>query len=64
MKRFLAALTLTCALSVSAMAGDIPTCGVTSPAPGETQTPPGVTAPGEIPSVPLSVLLTILDFAF
>lgn len=27
MKRFLVALTLTCVLSVSAVAGDVPTCG-------------------------------------
>jgi hypothetical protein len=33
MKRFLVALALTCVLSVSAMAGDIPTVGTPSPAP-------------------------------
>lgn len=33
MKRFLVALTLTCVLSVSAMAGDIPTVGAPLPAP-------------------------------
>lgn len=46
MKRLGIALILTCALSVSALAGDIPTIGVASPpppAPGETSTPPGAT---------------------
>ena len=33
MKRFLVALTLTCVLSVSALAGDIPTIGAPAPAP-------------------------------
>jgi hypothetical protein len=36
MKRFLVALTLTCVLSVSAMAGDIPTVGTPSPAPTQS----------------------------
>ncbi|MEK6282516.1 MAG: hypothetical protein AABN95_19315 [Acidobacteriota bacterium] len=52
MKRFLAAIALACALSVSALAGDVPTSGFTSPEPaGPTQTT-GATSPGEIPSVP------------
>ena len=41
MKRFIATLTLTCALFSVAFAGDMPTCGM--PAPGETHTPPGET---------------------
>jgi hypothetical protein len=36
MKRFLVALTLTCVLSVSAMAGDIPTVGAPAPAPTQS----------------------------
>lgn len=37
MKRFLTIVVLTCALSVSAMAGDMPTVGVAAPAPSGTQ---------------------------
>ena len=67
MKRFLVALTLTCALSGSALAGDIPTCGAPAPAPsGITQTT-SATSPGEtvgsaqqISDAALSVLLTVL----
>jgi|ERR1051325_34815 hypothetical protein len=60
MKRFLVTLTLTCVLSVSAMAGSIPTCGAPEPAPGETQTPP---APGDTqgPSIAATVIETILS---
>lgn len=48
MKRFLAATALACVLSASALAGDLPTSGVTSPAPnGTTQT---TTAPGDLPT--------------
>jgi hypothetical protein len=49
MKRFLVALTLTCVLSVSAMAADIPTVGAPSPAP-TTQS-----------SVAATVILTIIS---
>jgi hypothetical protein len=72
MKRLLVVLTLTCVLSVSAMAGDIPTIGAPSPAPtpnGMTAEPGdmptvGSTSPGDIPTCGMSVWLTILDFAF
>ena len=73
MKRFLVALTLTCILSVSAMAGDIPTIGAQAPAPtpnGMTAEAPGdiptigSTSPGDMPTVGLSALLAILDLAF
>jgi hypothetical protein len=47
MKRFVMSMALTCVLSASALAGEIPTVGVTAPPPDE---PPPVTAPGEIPS--------------
>jgi hypothetical protein len=50
MKRFLVALTLTCVLSISAMAGDIPTVGAPSPAPPTTQG-----------SVAATVILTIIS---
>jgi hypothetical protein len=49
MKRFLAAISLACALSVSALAGEIPTSGITSPAPNGTTSTTDVTLPGEIP---------------
>jgi len=38
MKRFLMIVTLTCLLSVSALAGDVPTVGGATPAPGEVPT--------------------------
>lgn len=50
MKRFLVALTLTCVLSVSALAGDIPTIGAPAPAP-TTQSS----------SVAVQVILTIIS---
>jgi len=40
MKRILATLTLTCVLSISALAGEIPTCN---------PTPPGATTTGDVP---------------
>lgn len=46
MKRFLGAIALACVLSVSALAGELPTGGAPSPAPnGTTQT---TTAPGDL----------------
>lgn len=50
MKRLLAAVALTCVLSVSAMAGDMPTCGVPAPAPSGTES-----------SAVVSVVLTIIS---
>ena len=44
MKRFAMTVVLTCVLSGSALAGDIPTVGVTAP-------PPPPTAAGEVPTV-------------
>jgi hypothetical protein len=52
MKRFLVALALTCVLSVSAMAGSIPTCG--APEPGEMQSPPSAVA---------AIILTLISLA-
>ena len=51
MKRMLIALTLACALSGTALAGDMPGVGsatVGSTSTGETQTPP---VPGDMPGV-------------
>ena len=52
MKRFMLTVALTCTLSISAFAGEMPTTGVTSSTP-----PPAVapsTAPGEMPNGPPS----------
>ncbi len=67
MKRFALGVALMCALSATAVAGEIPSTGITGPPPpppGETHTPPSVTAPGDMPTCGVTVLLTILDFAF
>ncbi len=48
MKRFVMTVALTCVLSSSALAGEVPTVGVTAPPPAETSIP---TAPGDIPTV-------------
>jgi hypothetical protein len=55
MKRFLSAIALTCALAVSAFAGDLPTGG--SPSPGDLPTggvsspaPTETTSPGDLPT--------------
>lgn len=67
MKRFLLALTLTCVLSVSALAGTIPTCGGPEPAPGDVpHTAPGQVetpgAPGDMGAGGLALL--IIDLLF
>ena len=73
MKRFLIAIALTCVLSSSGLAGQIPTDGSAAPAPngitqtpGETQTPPGDIPSdgkaGQISSDALSALLSVLSF--
>ncbi len=55
MKRLLSAIALTCLLAVSALAGDLPTAGLTSP--GDLPTagvsspaPTGTTSPGDLPT--------------
>ena len=73
MKRFLAALTLTCVLAGPALAGHIDTCGSPAPpppgatedvtAPGEIPST-GYTSPGDMPTCGLSVVLTVLDLVF
>ncbi len=45
MKRFMLAIALTCVLSVSAIAGEMPTMGVVAPTPNPVVAP----APGEVP---------------
>jgi len=50
MKRFLATVALTCILSTAAMAGEMPTCGGSAPAPSGAQS-----------SVVVSVVLTIIS---
>ena len=72
MKRSLLALTLTCVLSVSAMAADIPTVGITSTEPDttvETVSPGHIpstdsTSPGDMRAVDLSILMTVLNLVF
>jgi hypothetical protein len=67
MKRFLMTIVLTCLLSVSALAGEVPTVGVASPppsAPGDGHTPGApAPAPGDVPSVGIfeTVVLTIIS---
>lgn len=50
MKRFLMTIALTCVLSASALAGDMPTCGVTSTQPGGATQITDETLPGNIPT--------------
>jgi hypothetical protein len=71
MKRLLVSLALTCALSASVLAGDIPTCGTPGLACITTEkTIPGdipisdSTSPGDMPTVGFSAFLTILDLVF
>lgn len=71
MKRFALTLVLACALSGTAMAGDVPSTGIVAapPAIDETATPgdvpsTGSTAPGDMPTVDLSILLTVLSLVF
>ena len=54
-------MALACVFSVSALAGDVPTSGVTSPAPGDVPTsgisssgPTGPTLPGDLPTAGLA----------
>ena len=50
MKRFMLTVALTCTLSVSAFAGEMPTTGVASNTPPPAVSP--ATAPGEMPNGP------------
>jgi hypothetical protein len=70
MKRFAMALALTCVLSTSIFAGDMPTTGAvgqqpppttSSTMPGETHSPPGETnTPPETQEPGIGILATIL----
>jgi hypothetical protein len=74
MKRFFGTVALACVFSVPALAGDVPTSGVASPAPGDVPTS-GISAaaetssPGDLPTsgfadqvsdAALSALLSVL----
>jgi|GEM_PF-1663725 len=50
MKRFLMTMVLACALSSSAVAGDIPSGGFAPPTPDEITEPTNTLLPGDIPS--------------
>jgi hypothetical protein len=63
MKRFVLAVTMACALSGSALAGDIHSTGAPAPAPGDIHTT-GAPAPApttQSSSVNATVILTILS---
>ena len=71
MKRLVITMVLTCAISSSAFAGDIPTDGSASPAPHVATEAPKTTSPGDIPisgftsqlsTDALSALLSVLGF--
>jgi len=70
MKRFLAAIFITCVLSVSALAGDIPISGSPAPPPPPSNATMETTEPGDMPtsgkaelsSDALSALLSVLSF--
>ena len=69
MKRFAMAVVLACALSGTALAGLIPSTGITAPPPDETTQPGHIpstdsASPGEVPATGLSILLTALDLVF
>jgi hypothetical protein len=69
--RFLTILTLGCILSISVVAGEIPTSGSPAPAPNGTAGATTTTAPSDVPTVSeaevlssdaLSALLSVLSF--
>ena len=71
MNRFVLAITLACALSATALAGDIHTAGAPAPAespsvdstsPGDIHT--GGASPGDMGNGGLSVVLAILNLVF
>ena len=74
MKRLAMAVALSCALSITALAADIPTTDSPTPPPGDIPTLPVSSpgdipttdspSPGDIPSGGWSVVLTIVDLAF
>lgn len=56
MKRLIIALVLTCALSISALAGDIPTIGKATPSPTPTTQSTSTSS-----SIVTTILLTVLS---
>jgi hypothetical protein len=54
MKRFAMAITMSCVLSVSTLAGEVPSVGITAQPPDETTPTTSAPAPGEVPTVGLS----------
>ncbi len=70
MKRFVMSVALACALSGTALAGNIPTGGEPLPGNIPTDSEPGhiptsgAPVPGEMPTIGLSALLAILELAF
>ena len=60
MKRLSIALILTCVLSVSAFAGEIPTVGVAAPSPSPTPTTQS-TGTSSSNSIATTILLTVLS---
>ncbi len=71
LKRLVAAIVLTCALSLSAFAGETQTPPCAPPEPGETQTPPCAavqmsddpSAPGETSTPPAANAVDVLSVA-
>ena len=51
MKRFVMAVALTCSLSASSLAGEIPSGGIASPPPPYQAQSTTTTTPGEVPTV-------------
>jgi hypothetical protein len=63
MKRFVMTLALTCVLSGSALAGEIPSVPVTAPPPDETTSTTIAPAPGEIPTSGLTQQMSEAAFS-
>lgn len=65
MKRFVLVITLACALSVTALAGEISTTGAPAPVSGQTEAPPAPTSPDPDPGdMGNGLVLMILDLFF
>lgn len=62
MKRLMITLALTCVLSASVLAGEVPTVGITAPPPDETTPTTSAPAPSDIPSVGLTQQLSEAAF--
>lgn len=62
MKRSLATLALTCALSGSAMAGDIPTCGLMAEEP--TTETEGSIPTGDLENPLVEMVLAVISLAY